>query len=452
VEYKGRLKEENLMKRDIEEDLLFWKTSPLRAPLLLRGARQVGKSFIVEKLGNSHFKKCVVINFEQTPRASLCFESLLPERIVSAIELFTGTSIIPGETLLFLDEIQECKEAITALRYFKEQMPELHVIGAGSLLEFVLNEEDLSIPVGRVQFLYLRPMSFGEFLTAIGREDLRTYMKTVTLESPPSQIAHEELLKRVKEYIALGGMPAVVSAYLKTKSLYQTQDVQSDILAAYRRDFGKYAKKAKHKCLQMLFEKAPGLIGNWFKYTNVDPDTHSRDIKQSIQQLGFAGILYSVFYTAASGLPLASTQKEKKFKILFLDVGLAKKACGLDTALLATKDLMLINQGMLTEQFVGQELLAYLEHKEAGNLFFWNREENRSSAEVDFVLSINGEIIPVEVKSGVTGRLKSLKIFMKEKKSRIGVRISASPLEIESEVLSIPFYLISQLPRLLKGD
>lgn len=437
------------MDRDIEKDLIFWKTSPLRSPLLLRGARQVGKSFIVEKFGRTQFKNFIVINFEQTPRASICFNTLLPKQIISAIELFTGSAIHIGQTLLFLDEIQECPLAITALRYFKEQMPDLHVIGAGSLLEFILNEEEFSIPVGRVQFLYMRPMSFREFLMALGREDLRDYLRAVTLESPPIPIVHEELLKLIREYMALGGMPAVISAYIQTKSLYQTQDVQSDILVAYRRDFGKYAKKTKHKGLQILFEKAPGLIGNWFKYTKVDPDMQSRDIKVALEQLCLAGLIYPVFHTAASGLPLSSTQSEKKFKILFLDVGLVKRACGLDTALLFTEDLMLINQGVLTEQFVGQELICFSAGKEAGNLFFWNREEKRSSAEVDFILSIHGEIIPIEVKSGVTGRLKSLKIFMEEKNSCVGIRISAASLEYKDGVLSIPFYLIGEIPRLL---
>ncbi|MES2198934.1 MAG: DUF4143 domain-containing protein, partial [Chlamydiota bacterium] len=240
--------------------------------------------------------------------------------------------------------------------------------------------------------------------------------------------------------------------YLQTKSLYQIQDVQSDILVAYRRDFGKYAKKTKHKCLQLLFEKAPGLIGSWFKYAKVDPDMHSRDIKVALEQLSLAGLIYPVFHTSASGLPLSSAQNEKKFKILFLDVGLVKRACGLDTAFLFTEDLTLINQGVLTEQFVGQEFIAYGERKETGNLFFWNREEKRSSAEVDFIISVSGKIIPVKVKSGITGRLKSLKIFIEEKHSDLGVRISASPLEFKDQILSIPFYLISEFSRLARAS
>lgn len=439
------------MKRDIEEKLLEWKDSPLRSPLLLRGARQVGKSWVVEKFGHDHFEHLVILNFEQRPELSACFDTLLPEKIVSAIELVTGTIVQPGKTLLFLDEIQECPKAIIALRYFKEQMPELHIIGAGSLLEFVINEEDFSMPVGRIQFLFLRPLTFFEFLSAMGKQRLRDYLKTVTLQEPPQKSVHDELMKLVREYLALGGMPGVLFSYLQTRNLLQTQDVQTDILATYRRDFGKYAKKTNHKYLSMLFEKAPGLVGTWFKYSKIDPGANIREIKTALTQLCQAGLLYRVHHTSASGLPLISTQNEKKFKVLFLDTGLVKRASSLDTALLFQQDIMLINQGVLMEQFVGQELLAISDHKEEGSLFFWVREHKGSSAEVDFLIVVGSKIVPIEVKSGTTGRLKSLKLFMEEKGSSIGIRISSSPLELDKHVLSIPFYLIGELSRLVQA-
>jgi predicted AAA+ superfamily ATPase len=436
------------MKRDIEKDLLTWKTSPVRSPLLVRGARQVGKSWIIEKFGKEQFEKILVINFEQKPEATACFDTLLPEKIISALELLTGFKIEQGKTLLFLDEIQEFPKAILALRYFKEQMPGLHIIGAGSLLEFALNEEDFKMPVGRIQFLFLRPLSFLEFLSAIDRENLREYLCTVTLNNIPQTVIHDELLKLIREYVALGGMPEVISSYLQTKSLLQTQDVQSDILSTYRRDFGKYSKKTNHKTLSLLFEKAPGLVGSWFKYNKVDREVPSREIKIALQQLSQAGLLYQVHHSSASGLPLITTQNDRKFKLLFLDVGLVKRGCFLDTALLFNENIMLINQGLLTEQFVGQELLAYSNCKDDVRLFFWIREERNSSAEVDFVTSIGDKIVPIEVKAGTVGRLKSLKIFMEEKHSSIGIRISAAPLALESKVLSIPFYLIGELHRL----
>lgn len=437
------------MERDIEKELLNWKDSPLRSPLLLRGARQVGKSWIVEKFGGDHFENIVTINFEQRPEAKACFDTLLPLSIVASLELLASSRIVPQKTLLFLDEIQNCPQAIMALRYFKEQLPALHVIGAGSLLEFTLNDEEFSMPVGRIQSLYLCPLSFNEFLSAVGRQNLRDYLKTVSLQSPPPKVIHDELLKLVREYVALGGMPAVVSGYLQTKSPYQAQDIQSDILFTYRNDFGKYAKKTKHKYLNLLFEKAPGLIGMWFKYSKIDPESNARDLKLALQQLCQAGLLYQVHHTSASGLPLIATQNERKFKLLFLDVGLVKRACLLDTPLLFKEDLLLVNQGVLSEQFVGQELLAYSDKKDLGHLFFWVREAKSSGAEVDFLITNQDQIIPIEVKSGATGRLKSLKIFMEEKKSPLGIRISSLPLSFEQNVLSVPFYMIAEIPRLL---
>lgn len=437
------------MKRDIEQHLLEWKESPIRAPLLIRGARQVGKSWIVENFGKTHFPTTVIINFEQRPEMSSCFETLIPHKIISSIELLTGFSIIPGKTLLFLDEIQNCPQAIVSLRYFKEQMPSLHVVGAGSLLEFSLSEENFSMPVGRVQFLYLRPLSFYEFLNAIGRENLREYLHTVTLENHPSPTLHAELLSLVREYIALGGMPAVIAAYLQKKSLYQAQNIQSDILTTYRQDFGKYATKAQYTHLSLLFEKAPGLIGAWFKYSKVDPDVHSRDIKVALQKLSYAGLIYQVHHTSACELPLVTTQSEKKFKLLFLDVGLAKRACYLDMSLIFNEDILLVNQGLLTEQFVGQEILAHTNPRDHERLFFWAREKKNSNAEVDFVTAVGSMIVPIQVKAGKIGRLKSLKLFMEEKQSLIGIRISSLPLSIEDCILSLPFYMIGELERLI---
>lgn len=436
------------MHRDLKHQLIIWKDSPLRSPLILRGARQVGKSWLIENFGNEYFDQCITINFEQRPEAKLCFETLLPEKIIIAIELLFNCRIIPGKTLIFFDEIQECPKAITALRYFKEQLASLHIIAAGSLLEFALHDEKFSMPVGRIQFLYMYPLSFGEFLSALGRDNLRKYLKNVTLNTPPQSVIHEELLRLTKEYLALGGMPAVLAAYFQTKSLQQTQQVQTDILATYRNDFGKYASKAKHRILSLLFEKSPGIIANWFKYSKIDPDAAPRDLRQALQQLCYAGLLYQVHHTSATGLPLISTQNEKKFKLLFLDVGLVKRATLLEMALLFQEDLMLVNQGALAEQFVGQELLSYSNAHEKAHLFFWAREQKSSSAEIDFLITLGSQIVPIEVKAGTTGRLKSLKLFMDEKNIPLGVRVSAAPLSLENKILSIPFYLLAELPRL----
>lgn len=438
------------MKRKIEADLLIWKNRPTYTPLLLRGARQVGKTFVIEQFGRQHFENFVTANFEQRPALKKCFENLEPQKIIANLEIALNKNIKPGKTLVFLDEIQDCPQAILSLRYFKEQMPTLHVIGAGSLLEFVLDHEEFRMPVGRVQFLHLRPLSFIEFLDALGLEKLCSYLHEIEIDVPMMQGIHEQLMQLFREYLALGGMPAVLSAYLETKSLQYCQEIQTGLLSTYRNDFGKYAKHAQHKYLQLLFEKAPGLIAQWFKYSKVDPNVQPKDLKAALRKLEDAGLLHLVHTTSASGLPLITTMNEKKFKLLFLDVGLAQRACQLDLSLIFERDVMLLNRGMLAEQFVGQELLAYTDTHECGRLFFWAREKTGSSAEVDYVIHYGENIIPIEVKSGAQGKLKSLQLFMREKSSAFGIRISQQPLSYQNKILSVPFYLISELQRLIQ--
>lgn len=438
------------MKRDIEADLQQWKNQEGRMPLLLRGARQVGKTFIIEKFGKEEFTQCITINFEQHPEYTKCFQTLEPQKIVNSIELLTESTIEAGSTLLFLDEIQECPQAIMALRYFKEQMPELHIIGTGSLLEFILNDADFRMPVGRVQFLYLRPLSFGEFLEALGHTKLRNYLQTVHVGDVIEEVVHERLISLVREYCILGGMPAVIAKYLATKSLNQCQELQTDILFSFRKDFGKYAHRLPHVHLEMIFTKAPGVIGQWLKYVNLDPDTASTLLKLALKKLCEAGLITPIYTTSGTGLPFVTHKNERKFKLLFLDIGLVKRACNLEIEMLFKQDLILINQGALAEQLVGQELLAYAEKKESDTLFTWTRETKNSQAEIDYLIAVDSAVIPVEVKAKAAGSLRSLRIFLTEKKSPLGIRISEIPFSFYDKILSIPFYMIEQIPRLVR--
>lgn len=438
------------MKREIEFNLYSWKMNPRRLPLLLRGARQVGKSYTITQFGKKYFENCVVINFEEYPEYKSCFETLHPREIIAKLELVTNKNIQAGKTLLFFDEIQDCPKAIMALRYFKEQIPDLHVIGAGSLLEFVLNDEQFKMPVGRVQFMYLRPLSFGEFLDASGNEKLKTYLEAVTIADKIPEVVHKQLLSRVREYIALGGMPAVVSEYLTSKSFLQCQEIQTSLLSTYRADFGKYAGRTPHEHLQTIFSKSPGLIGKWLKYTTLDPTVSSATLKNALNKLCEAGLIILVYSTSGAGLPFVSHVNEKKCKFLFLDVGLVKRACNLGLELLFEKDLILINDGGLAEQFVGQELLAYFQKDDINGIYTWKREEKSSSAEVDFLTAIDSQIVPIEVKAGSSKKLKSLKIFLEERKLPLGVRISELPLCLRENVLSVPFYLIEHLHKLVR--
>ncbi|OGV27280.1 MAG: hypothetical protein A3F18_06640 [Legionellales bacterium RIFCSPHIGHO2_12_FULL_37_14] len=438
------------MFRAIEKDLLAWKTEVNRKPLLIRGARQVGKSYIVEKFGKANFELLITINFELEPRFIPCFASLEPDKIIRAISLLTNKDIVPEKCLLFLDEIQQCPKAIMALRYFKEKMPDLHIIGAGSFLEFVINDENYSQPVGRVQSIFMKPCSWYEYLLASKEDKLLEYLSSVTLKEDINIAIHTHLLEKCREYFILGGMPEVIDYYLQTKQFLGCDKIHASILEYYQRDLAKYRQKINTDILEKCFVKAPGLIAKHFKYVDIDPDTPARDFKPALRMLTKAGIIHNVYHTSANGLPLALGANEKKFKLLFLDIGLAKHALGIDASTLLTEELILINQGSLAEQFVGQELMAYHKSYETPALFYWERDKKGSQAEVDYIISIGSNIYPIEVKAGKTGRLKSLYVFLKEHPhTKLGICISQNYLSYVDNILSVPFYLIHELPRLI---
>lgn len=438
------------MKRDLERDLFEWKDRKDRLPLLLRGARQVGKSYIVEEFGKKAFENVVIVNFEFKPELKQCFTTLDPIEIINKLQLLTGERIEAEKTLLFLDEIQECPNAIMALRYFKEKHGRLAVIGAGSLMEFALNNSNFRMPVGRVEFIYLEPLSFGEFLTASGNEPLRQYLSEMRSESTLDDAIHQKLMDLLRIYLIVGGMPAVVKEYLEHRNFLNCQRIQSSLLQTYRSDFGKYARSSEFKYLQKVLEEAPRLVGNRVKYSNIDPDSRSRDVKRALNLLTLAGIIYPVYATAASGLPLGAQANEMKFKLNFLDVGLMQNACGLQAELTLTNDLFQINAGAVAEQFIGQELRAYSDSYLERGLFFWARDKKSSSAEVDYVVVVNSLILPVEVKAGKTGTLKSLKLFIEEKKSLFGLRFSQEKLSYHDKVLTLPLYAVEQMKRLAR--
>ncbi len=437
------------MFRLVQNELLAWKRDPGRKPLLIRGARQVGKSYLAEQFGREQFSSTVVINFEFERKYRLCFETLDPQKIISGIELIASQTITPGETLLFLDEIQECPQAILALRYFKEKMPALHVIAAGSLLEFTLNQAEFRLPVGRVQSLYVKPLSFYEFLLADGQHKILDYLKSVSARETIETPVHELLLEKCREYFLIGGMPEVVNQYIANKNGAKCQILQGTLLEYYQKDFGKYHANIKLLYLKTLFDKTPGLVGEHFKYRDIDANGLSRDIKPAVQCLKDAGLIYTVHATNASGLPFISTINERKFKLLFIDIGLVSHATRLDFQTLLSTQLLLLNRGGLAEQFVGQELLAYGRSYEMQHLYYWDRDKPGSVAEIDYVTNMGPNIIPIEVKAGTTGRLKSLHLFMQEKNSTLGIKISQDPLHFEKNILSLPLYMIHEHERLI---
>jgi predicted AAA+ superfamily ATPase len=433
------------MQRFFKQTLCKWKNSPTRIPLIVSGARQVGKTFIIETFGREEFKNFVGINFEASSVYKQCFETFDPLSILNQLELLTHQKIIPGETLLFLDEIQQCPKALQSLRYFKEQLPDLHLIAAGSLLEFVIRDEDFSYPVGRVQFAKLYPLSFEEFLIGLGESPLQKALASFDMATPPPPAIHAQLLKKVKDYFIVGGMPASVVTFLKTNSYLDVKYAQKALWDAYEADFGKYATRTQHRYLKKIFEEGPKLIGDHVKYSRIDPDlpNPARSMKLAFELLKLAGVLHPINPTAAEGLPLIATEKQHVFKVVFLDIGLVEQVMNVDPL---DSDLM---TGALAEQFVGQELLATCDPFLEERLFFWAREKTSSSAEVDYVIAYKGHIFPLEVKAGKTGKLRSLRVFMEEKRSLFGVKISQDALKWEKNILSIPFYMVAHLTRLI---
>lgn len=423
------------MKRDLFEEFMSWKRHPIRKPLVLKGARQVGKSWLVREVGKS-FQSFVEINFEkERDAAGLFTENINISELVNRLSIYSGKKIIPGQTLLFLDEIQGSENAMTALRYFKEELPDLHVVAAGSLLDFVL--EEIGIPVGRVQFMHLYPLSFGEFLAAAGRDDLRQHIFSKKIES----VIHNQILDILRTYLWLGGMPAVVSSWIRFKDIGISQGAQDDIIEAYRQDFSKYARRRQIPNVTTVFNAIPAQLGNKFNYSRVDSDMKVPPIKQALQLLERAGIAIPCHHSTGQGLPLGASKNEKKFKVFFFDVGLAQRVLGLDLKNLVLSELKVANVGVIAEQFVAQELLAYSKPNAKAELFYWHRESPSSNAEVDFLAVKDGIVVPVEVKSSVKGGLKSMHLFLKaHAHSKYGLKISEQNFSSHGNITEIPLY------------
>ncbi|MGD9152606.1 MAG: DUF4143 domain-containing protein [Gammaproteobacteria bacterium] len=423
------------MKRDLLKELEKWSRHPLRKPLILRGARQVGKSWLIEELGKQ-FKNYMVLNFDKDKKACEIFrQDFRISTLVKNIELYTKNKVIPGETLLFLDEIQECEEAIAALRYFKEEMPDLHVVAAGSLIDFVL--ENIGMPVGRVQFMYLHPLSFGEFLNAVERNDLRQHIFGFAV----SPVIHQEILQLLKTYLWLGGMPAVVSAWIQHKNVTLCQDLQEEIISAYNQDFHKYARDRQIAHVDKVFATVPTQLGCKFKYIRVDREIRSVFLKEALMLLEKAGVVHICFHSSGQTQPLAASKNDKKFKVYFLDVGLAQKLLGLDLSNWFMQPMQLKTLGPIAEQLVAQELIAYTNIKAKKELYYWHREEKNSNAEIDFLTIKGGQIIPVEVKAGPSGSLKSMHIFLEShKNSPYGLKIGENLFTKNNDLQEIPLY------------
>ena len=435
------------MKRDIYKLLIKWKNDEYRRPLLIRGARQVGKTYVINQFGHDEFETFIDLNFEKNPEYKDIFKSLDPDIIIENISLFTGMKIEPGRTLLFLDEVQECPAAIMALRYFYEEKHLLHVIAAGSLLEFTIQSQGFKMPVGRVQYLFLFPLSFGEFLDALGEVALRKHILDIeNLKTLPDAL-HHKLNDYIKKYFVLGGMPLVISQYIRNRDIIQCQRIQQSIIDTYLDDFGKYARQIRHQYLNKIFNAVPTMVGQKFKYSKVDNTIRSRELKRALELLEMAGIVRKIKRTSGAGIPLEAGVKELHFKMLFMDIGLlhAVNKIYLDTT--QAKDLNNLFKGAVAEQFVGQELISCQDTYTKPGLYYWAREAKNSNAEIDFLIQKNSTLLPIEVKSGAVGKMKSLFMFLDKYKSNQGFKISQAPFSEDKMILCLPFYAIETFIR-----
>ncbi len=426
------------MKRYIADKLLTWKNQPRRKPLIVRGARQVGKTWSVMDFGKTHFPGIIHrVDLEQHPDWHRIFQgNLVASRIISELELLLNARITPGQDLLFFDEIQSCPRAIMALRYFFEECPDLHVIAAGSLLEFAMR--DISFPVGRIQFLTLYPMCFAEFLHATGKN-----LAAQIILSPPApqpDTVHEMLLEELRRYFFIGGMPECVLAYSKTEKIRDAFEVQAEIIHSYRQDFAKYSPYTDRQCLNTVLSSAAQHVGRQIKYTHLAEGYSVPTIKKALESLCLAKVLLKIPSANPAGLPLGASASLKKFKSLLVDIGLLQSLCGMPVDMeFSRPDLLDIYQGALAEQFVGQELLASGQEE----LYYWAREARGSTAEVDFLAVFQGKIYPVEVKSGRSGRLKSLHLFLQSyPNSPTGLVFSTAPFSMlpEQKITFLPAY------------
>jgi len=438
---------------------------PARKPLLLRGARQVGKSTAVRQLGKQ-FENFVEINLEKQPSFIQFFQGDLDvKRIVPQLSAMVGKPIIVGQTLLFIDEIQASAEAIMALRFFKEDMPDLHVIAAGSLLEFAL-ETLPTFGVGRIHSMFVYPMTFDEFLTACSEQLLLEARNNATAKTPLALPLYERLVGLFRSYMLVGGMPEVVAKWVETRDYLACQEVQDDIVLTYQDDFPKYRKRVDPTLLRLTLQSVALQIGNKFVYSQVGGGYSTNEVKKALEMLTLAGIITPVMHTNANGLPLGSEVDPTYRKMLLLDSGLLLRWLNMsgDTSELTAQILTnsatdLVNKGALTEMIAGLELLRYRTPNMQHELFYWVRKAKNAQAEVDYLATYQSEVLPIEVKAGTQGGMKSLWQFMREKKLKNAIRASLENFDVftytdtEEEAIRTvwvcPLFALSQINKVI---
>ena len=411
-------------KRNIDAKLLEWKDSVRRKPLLIRGARQVGKSTAVRQLGKE-FKYFVEVNLESQPSIKQHFtKDIDVHRTCEAISATMGIPFVAGETLLFIDEIQVSQEAIMSLRYFKEDYPELHVIAAGSLLEFAL-EELPSFGVGRIRSLYMYPFSFDEFLLAQGLDTTVVFKRKATSTSPLPEAVHNMLVEQLKSFYLVGGMPAAVTEWIESKSYIECTHIHNDILDTYQDDFSKYKSRVSPALLRKVLRSVALQAGSKFVFRQVADDIHSSVIKDALHLLALAGLIKPVTHSDGNGVPLGAEENSSYTKYLFLDLGLMQTMLGTPAAnILLSSDVDFVNKGAASEMFAGLELVKNHDCFQKAEMYYWQNLSRGTNAEIDYLVTRNGVVLPIEVKASTRGSMQSLWLFMRKKGLHNAIRTS----------------------------
>lgn len=435
-------------------DLKEWIISTKRKPLIIRGARQVGKTWLVRKLANETGKLLIELNLEKEPKYAQIFASNDVRRIITDLESVFNKKINLEATILFIDEIQVEPQLLPKLRWFYEDLPELAVVVAGSLLDFALAEHSFSMPVGRISYMYLQPMSFEEFLIATDRIQQYEYLNNWHLEQNIPEVLHNSFCSAVREYVLVGGLPESVNAWCDTRSFIDVNQVQQDLITTYRDDFTKYASRINKDRLEEVLLTVPSTLGYKFQYSRVNDHVQSSVVKHALNLLVTARLVHKIYNSAATGLPLKANINIKFFKITLIDIGLVSAFLKLSTHTEMLSDkFSLDNAGGIAEQYVAQALLNSQPFFQEPEIFYWAREDKNSSAEVDYIIQHGNTIIPIEVKAGSTGTLRSLHLMMKLRHLDFAVRFNnALPSLVSTEnfkLLSVPFYMAGQLNRLL---
>lgn len=439
------------MERDFYYKLLNWKDSNLRKPLVLRGARQVGKTYILTTFAKQEYEDYIYLNFDENPHfASFFNENLDPERIIKELTIYFKKPIRPASTLIVLDEIQECPQALASLKYFCEKKNEYHLAAAGSLLGVKLTK---GFPVGKVNFLDLAPLSFFEFLTAVGEKELVTMLQEMTAPKPLSEIFHNRLTSLLKYYFIIGGMPEAVDTYLKTDNLDQVRIVQKEILDAYILDFAKHAPKDEVMKIMAIWESVPSQLAKEnkkFIFSAIRKSARARDFETSLQWLKSAGLIIKSNRISTPKLPLDAYTDKQAFKVFLLDIGLLGTMSKLDPRIILEGDLLFQEfKGALVENFVATEL----HDKHFDDLYYWASE---GLAEVDFIISEDHSIFPLEVKAGFSKKKKSLIIYdekfsKEESASLVLSRASLRNFALDGKLVNYPLYATCLFPRFRLG-